>query len=426
MALIGSGNPRGILENFSSQIRNLPIESEQKSQLADFTLNEARDSNASDNLLWGYVQDIDSKFGFIRNGSIGESSKGSYAYLQSNIQISEQTQKRSFFNRNQDDINNINLREISNIRDSEQISSQTSLESRSGATKSNLSLANISNTIASVLTNLQYSKKASKFAIDTPSTDIWQSRFTKAHTVELTLNGYVFPGFIDESGIQLAVYNNYEDLFVGGLAGAVGQTWQQLSAAGQTWQQLKVLESVGKQALNSENIKKAFNATKTLAGAATINNKASGVIMNTVLYWTGSNPLDISFKFYQIAQSHGEIMNNYRTALIQCSPDLKGGGNDGLIWGVDEPLKKGSSIDLWGNLKLEEILVESLTVNIRGPFDKKKSPVIGEYTFKGKTQKIVSKKLIEDLWAYIEEQGPEKTVLDMNLDLGTEQSSIWR
>ena len=41
---------------------------------------------------------------------------------------------------------------------------------------------------------------------------------------------------------------------------------------------------------------------------------------------------------------------------------------------------------------------ESVTCNIRGPFDSELSPVIGEYNITGKTEKIIDKAKIDEIW----------------------------
>lgn len=204
-------------------------------------------------------------------------------------------------------------------------------------------------------------------------------------TIAVTVGGHTIRGYLAEEGFQLILSNKYDKLFGDGNI---------FSTTAKGIQQAKILFGD----INADLPGKAMALAKgeSVSFATSKDSIIAGVVTNSPMFWTGTEPLKLNLKFFQIAESEGEIKESYYKMLYNGSPDLY--NSQAIISTVTYELN--ISVEVYG-LYFTNILLRSLTCNIKGPFDKAGSPVVGEYDMSLESAKMVDKARIKEVFQKI-------------------------
>lgn len=206
-------------------------------------------------------------------------------------------------------------------------------------------------------------------------------------------------GYLSENGLSLQLNNDFSP--VGELANTVLNTVNELNGVAQL-----AFEQVGGMIGNS-NITKATNVRGYIKPI---------FIFNSPMMWMGTKPIGFQLNFNSIAGKKEDIMVDYYNVLRSLSPSFGSKGDGDKKWvsiagaspmlidvhyfpsqkDADGDMQLSSSSD--GIVVFKDCLCESVTMDIKGPFNHDFMPIIGNYNFSLKTSRIMDRKNIEELF----------------------------
>jgi len=133
----------------------------------------------------------------------------------------------------------------------------------------------------------------------------------------------------------------------------------------------------------------------------------NSIILNAPYYWQGTDPITLSVALYQIADSEGDIIENYQRILEILSPGMgtatgeqaaKGitiaGNGPGLIKVHYFP-EKGTGE---GRVIFGPCLCQSASMKIAPPYNSKYMPIIGNYNFGLQVSRILDRTQIKNIF----------------------------
>jgi len=214
--------------------------------------------------------------------------------------------------------------------------------------------------------------------------------------INIVIDGNPVFGFLAEDGLSIGLKNNWGKLFGdGNLFAALSKSIGQLNALDLNFTSLGDIPNQLKD--KAGKFYAAGKAAITGKGSASLGESGGAmtahVVTNTPMFWTGTEPLDLNITFYQIAESSGDIMNTYRRLLYGASPKID--DPKGVITTVTKTAD--TFIKVYG-LEFRDVVVTNLVCKVKGPFDNVMSPAIGEYNLVAKSQKMVDKDRILEIF----------------------------
>jgi len=234
------------------------------------------------------------------------------------------------------------------------------------------------------------------------------------------------PGYLSDDGLSISLKNNFSPSL--DFAGGLFDTARSIVAGGSSYFNINELMKIGKEAIAGGNIIDAAGQlfTKALdAGAGVKGYIQTGMLLNSPYYWQGTLPIEFNLTMYQIADTEGVILKNYQSALRFLSPstsieEIKESSmfatfakkftdsNSAIQFGAMGP----SLIDVYyfpkivneangmasGGVQFLNCFCKDFSCDIKAPYDKKHSPIIGIFKFTLQTSRILDASQIDAIF----------------------------
>lgn len=224
---------------------------------------------------------------------------------------------------------------------------------------------------------------------------------------------YALPGYLSDEGLSIELNHDYSSVMeqTGTIFDSVRNIWAGAQAIG----------------LSEGDYTGGTEVKGYIQG---------GIMLNSPFLWVGTKPININLTMYQIAESKGEIIQNYQNVLRLMSPSIgalytskeveeafKTMGNlfnvgtmgpslltvyyfPSSITETSASTNNGISVpgsfDAKGGIQFQNCLCNKITVEIKAPFDILHSPIIGEYKFSLQTARILDSTQIVEIFKITE------------------------
>jgi len=254
-------------------------------------------------------------------------------------------------------------------------------------------------------------------------------RFNKAGVAstrsgeEATVLG--LPGYLSDDGLSISLKNNFAPSLE--FAGGLFDNARSLVAGGSSYFNLNEFTKAITDVFSGGSLSAAATTifTKALdAGAGVKGYIQTGMLLNSPYYWQGTLPIEFNLTMYQIANTEGVILRNYQSALRFLSPstsieEIEG---DGFFKTLAKKFTDSNAIiqvgamgpsllDVYyfpetiteeggatGGVQFQNCLCKDFSCDIKAPYDKLHSPIIGIFKFTLQTSRILDASQISKIF----------------------------
>jgi hypothetical protein len=195
-------------------------------------------------------------------------------------------------------------------------------------------------------------------------------------------------GFLKDEGLSLTLNNKFEVALnlVGGLLGQLGELTAGVTALG-----------------------KAITGNQTQGYITTGFGENASIILNTPLFWQGTDPIEFSVSLFQIADKENQIIENYQRILEVLSPSTGQGAMTATLSGEGPGIiyvhyfpevqsGTGNAAAGQGKIIFGPCLCRRVDMRIAPPYSFQFMPIVGEYTFTMVTSRILDRSQIQSLF----------------------------